>query len=213
MDERLLGRRCASCGAAASMSGCTPQSVRSRQLRQALGRAKIPTRTVVWCVGARPDPLVDMLNLPTRHGRLVVDPHLAVPNHDGLYSARDVAAVPDPAHPQKITSMTAQHAQRQGKIVGINIAAALGHPTPLPASGLGLRRRPGRSGGGCEPNSSLRTAGEGDHLWLPPAGTAIRTPAGSDRLDQRSAHPPAAGPSRPDSRKRNRSEAADRTPS
>ncbi len=34
---------------------------------------EIPTRTVVWCVGVRPDPLVSALGLPTREGRLIVD--------------------------------------------------------------------------------------------------------------------------------------------
>jgi NADH dehydrogenase len=91
---------------------------------------QIPTRTVVWCVGVRPDPLVEAVGLPTREGRVVVDEHLAVPSHDGLYAAGDVAAVPDPGRPGEITAMTAQHAQRQGRQAGINIAASLGHGQP-----------------------------------------------------------------------------------
>jgi NADH dehydrogenase len=88
---------------------------------------EIPTRTVVWCVGVRPDPLVETLGLPTREGRLLVDEYLAVPGHGDIYGAGDVAAVPDPGRPGEITTMTAQHAQRQGKLAGINIAASLGH--------------------------------------------------------------------------------------
>jgi NADH dehydrogenase len=88
---------------------------------------EIPTRTVVWCVGVRPDPLVEALSLPTIQGRLVVDEHLAVPGCDGVYAAGDAAAVPDPGRPGEITAMTAQHAQRQGRVAGINVAASLGH--------------------------------------------------------------------------------------
>lgn len=91
---------------------------------------QIPTRTVVWCVGVRPDPLVEATGLPAREGRVVVDDHLAVPGHADVYAAGDVAAVPDPGRPGEITTMTAQHAQRQGKLAGINIAASLGHGQP-----------------------------------------------------------------------------------
>jgi NADH dehydrogenase len=91
---------------------------------------QIPTRTVVWCVGVRPDPLVEAVGLPTREGRLVVDEQLATPGHDGVYAAGDVAAVPDPGRPGEITAMTAQHAQRQGRLAGINIAASLGYGQP-----------------------------------------------------------------------------------
>jgi NADH dehydrogenase len=92
--------------------------------------AEIPARTVVWCVGVRPDPLVEALDLATEKGRLTVDDYLRVPGHDGVYAAGDVAAVPDAFHPGKATPMTAQHAQRQGRTAGLNIAAALGHGTP-----------------------------------------------------------------------------------
>jgi NADH dehydrogenase len=88
---------------------------------------EIPTRTVAWCVGVRPDPLVDALGLPAKDGRLVVDETLSVPGHENVCSAGDVAAVPDHHHPGELTPMTAQHAVRQGRIAGINIAASLGH--------------------------------------------------------------------------------------
>jgi NADH:quinone reductase (non-electrogenic) len=87
----------------------------------------VPTRSLIWCVGVRPDPLVDTLGLPTDHGRLVVEPDLSVPGQPGLWACGDAAAVPDLTRPGEITAMTAQHAQRQGTRVGKNIAAALGH--------------------------------------------------------------------------------------
>lgn len=89
--------------------------------------AKLPAYTVVWCVGVRPDPLVSSLGLPTDHGRLVVDEKLAVPGHPEIFAAGDIAAVPDLTRPGKVTAMTAQHAQRQGKRAADNVAASLGH--------------------------------------------------------------------------------------
>ena len=34
---------------------------------------KVPTRSLIWCVGVRADPLVDGLDLDTNRGRLVVE--------------------------------------------------------------------------------------------------------------------------------------------
>jgi NADH dehydrogenase len=87
----------------------------------------VPTRSLIWCVGVRPDPLVDTLGLPTDRGRLVVDENLAVPGQPGLWACGDAAAVPDLTRPGQVTAMTAQHAQRQGDTAGRNVAAALGH--------------------------------------------------------------------------------------
>jgi len=86
----------------------------------------IPTRTLVWCVGVRPDPVVEDLGLPTDHGRIVVDEYLNVPGHPRVYAVGDAAAVPDPQHPGRPTPMTAQHAVRHGKQAAHNIAAEYG---------------------------------------------------------------------------------------
>jgi NADH dehydrogenase len=87
----------------------------------------VPTRSLIWCVGVRPDPLVDGLGLPTRQGRLVVDEFLSVPGYPEVYACGDAAAVPDLTRPGDITGMTAQHATRQGTTVAKNIAASYGH--------------------------------------------------------------------------------------
>jgi NADH dehydrogenase len=92
----------------------------------------IPTRTLIWCVGVRPDPLIERLGLPTNRGRLVVDQYLRVPGHPEIYSAGDAAAVPDLTRPGEITGMTAQHAQRQGQRAGYNIATSYFRSPPLP---------------------------------------------------------------------------------
>lgn len=87
----------------------------------------VATRSLIWCVGVRPDPLIESLGLPTMKGRLVVDEYLAVPGHPELWACGDAAAVPDLTRPGEITPMTAQHAQRQGKRVAHNVAAVYGH--------------------------------------------------------------------------------------
>ena len=86
----------------------------------------VPTRSLIWCVGVRPDPLVTGLGLATKEGRLVVDEFLNVPGHPDVFACGDAAAVPDLTRPGEITGMTAQHATRQGTTVAHNIAASYG---------------------------------------------------------------------------------------
>jgi NADH dehydrogenase len=86
----------------------------------------VATRSLIWCVGVRPDPLVQDLGLETVKGRLLVDAYLNVPGHPEVYACGDAAAVPDPNRPGQVTPMTAQHAERQGKLVAYNIAASYG---------------------------------------------------------------------------------------
>lgn len=87
---------------------------------------EVPTRSLVWCVGVRPESLVDALDRPLRDGRLVVDEFLALAGSPEVFACGDVAAVPDLTRPGEITPMTAQHAQRQGTRAAKNIAASLG---------------------------------------------------------------------------------------
>ncbi|MBO0776609.1 MAG: FAD-dependent oxidoreductase, partial [Actinobacteria bacterium] len=86
----------------------------------------VPTRSLIWCVGVRPDPMVAQLGLPMQRGRLTVDEYLTVPGHPEVHACGDAAAVPDLTRPGSVTAMTAQHAQRQGNLVAGNIAASYG---------------------------------------------------------------------------------------
>ncbi|MEU9442723.1 NAD(P)/FAD-dependent oxidoreductase [Streptomyces sp. NPDC048304] len=95
----------------------------------------VPSRTLVWCVGVRPDPLVEAVGQPLERGRLIVDPYLRLPGRADVFACGDAAAVPDLEQPGSFTPMTAQHAWRQGRVAGENVAASLG---------LGRRRRPYR---------------------------------------------------------------------
>ncbi|MEU4540343.1 NAD(P)/FAD-dependent oxidoreductase [Streptosporangium sp. NPDC023825] len=87
----------------------------------------VATRSLIWCVGVRPDPMVESLGLPTEKGRLLVDEYLRVPGHPEIFACGDAAAVPDLTRPGEYTAMTAQHASRQGKRAARNIAASYGH--------------------------------------------------------------------------------------
>lgn len=118
--HRILEKRGVEVRLGTSVSEVTDRCVRLTDGSQ------IPARTVVWCVGVRPDPLVEPLNLPTTKGRLDTDEFLTVPGHPDVFAAGDVAAVPDLTRPGEITSMTAQHAQRQGRVAAVNVAASLG---------------------------------------------------------------------------------------
>jgi NADH:ubiquinone reductase (H+-translocating) len=93
---------------------------------------KVGTRSLIWCVGVRADPLMEGLDLATDRGRLVVDEYMAVPGTDGIYACGDCAAVPDLTRPGQVCGMTAQHAERQGKLVARNVAASLFKGTARP---------------------------------------------------------------------------------
>ncbi|MFD7921061.1 NAD(P)/FAD-dependent oxidoreductase [Streptomyces sp. NPDC059740] len=90
----------------------------------------VASRSLIWCVGVRPDPLVDSMGLPTEKGRLCVDEYLNVPGHPEVFACGDAAAVPDLTRPGEFTPMTAQHAQRQGKVCAHNVAASCGQGEP-----------------------------------------------------------------------------------
>jgi NADH:ubiquinone reductase (H+-translocating) len=92
----------------------------------------VATRSLIWCVGVRPDPMVADLGLPLREGRIVVDEFLTVPGHPDVYAIGDAAAVPDLTRPGEITGMTAQHASRQGVTAAKNIAASYGDGSRKP---------------------------------------------------------------------------------
>ncbi|MBN3931443.1 NAD(P)/FAD-dependent oxidoreductase [Streptomyces verrucosisporus] len=100
----------------------------------------VPTRSLIWCVGVRPDPLVEQLGLPTEKGRLIVDEYLNVPGHPEVFACGDAAAVPDLTNPGQYTAMTAQHAHRQGKTAANNVMASygVGSRSPYKHSDLGF---------------------------------------------------------------------------
>ncbi|MGQ4332815.1 FAD-dependent oxidoreductase [Streptomyces hayashii] len=85
----------------------------------------VHSRTLVWCVGAGPDPLLESLGLPLERGRLLVEPTLQAPGRPEVFACGDAAAVPDLDRPGEYTPTTVRHAWRQGKAAGRNVAASL----------------------------------------------------------------------------------------
>ncbi|MCT9010378.1 NAD(P)/FAD-dependent oxidoreductase [Streptomyces rhizosphaerihabitans] len=89
--------------------------------------ARFPTRTVVWTAGVKPHPVLAATDLPlNERGRLRCTPQLTVDGVTHAWAAGDAAAVPDvTAEPGKETAPNAQHAVRQAKVLGDNLAHAL----------------------------------------------------------------------------------------
>ncbi|GHC87910.1 NADH dehydrogenase [Streptomyces flavofungini] len=90
--------------------------------------ARFPTRTVVWTAGVKPHPLLAATDLPlNERGRLKCTAELAVEGAPHAWGAGDAAAVPDvtAAEPGTECAPNAQHAVRQAKVLGDNIAATL----------------------------------------------------------------------------------------
>ena len=87
--------------------------------------------TVVWTAGVRANPVLANTDLPLDdRGRLRCAADLRVEGHDGVldgaWGAGDCAAVPDlTGGPGSYCSPSAQHAVRQARLLGDNIAAAL----------------------------------------------------------------------------------------
>jgi len=161
----------------------------------------VPTRSLIWCVGVRPDPLIGELGLPTAGGRLAVDEYLTVPGHPEILACGDAAAVPDLTRPGQLTAMTAQHAVRQrpegrsqpGRLTGLRPATAV--PAPRP----GIHRRPGRRQGGREPGrgAAVRLGRQGGDPRLPPDRDPSQQDPHRRRLAARRRASPADRAARP----------------
>ncbi|MEU9368500.1 NAD(P)/FAD-dependent oxidoreductase [Streptomyces avermitilis] len=90
--------------------------------------SRFPNRTVVWTAGVKPHPILAATDLPlNERGRLKCTPQLTVDGVTHAWAAGDAAAVPDltAEEPGKETAPNAQHAVRQAKVLGDNIAHAL----------------------------------------------------------------------------------------
>jgi NADH:ubiquinone reductase (H+-translocating) len=86
----------------------------------------VSTRTLVWTAGVKAHPVVARLGLPLdQRGRIETDSGLQVKGFDDVWAIGDCAAVPDPARKGMACPPTAQHAIRQGRVAGRNVAAAI----------------------------------------------------------------------------------------
>jgi len=88
---------------------------------------RIPTHTLVWTAGVRPNPLLGELALPLDDRRRVeVDEFLRVPGIPNVWALGDCARVPN-THSDMPDPPTCQHALRQARRLAKNIA---GDPQP-----------------------------------------------------------------------------------
>lgn len=89
------------------------------------------SETLVWTAGVKANPALANMGLPRdKSGKLRANEYLQVVNEDGVvvpgaWTAGDVAAVPDLENPGEFCGPTAQHAVRQAKRLGRNIADQL----------------------------------------------------------------------------------------
>ncbi len=94
--------------------------------------------TLVWTAGVKANPVLGKMGLPREEkGRLRANAFLQVVDEDGrvvpnAWTAGDVAAVPDLVNPGEFCGPTAQHAVRQARQLGKNLAAMI-NGTPLTA--------------------------------------------------------------------------------
>ncbi len=109
--------------------------------------------TIIWTAGVKANPVVAESDLPTdKRGRLKATATLQVVGHPDVWTAGDVAAVPDLSRTEEDPTATcppnAQHAVRQARHLAKNIIRSLRGGTPTDyyhknlgaVAGLGLHK-------------------------------------------------------------------------
>jgi NADH dehydrogenase len=91
----------------------------------------IPAGILIWAAGVSPSPFLKKLPLQLEKDRVIVDSTLEVPGYPGVWAAGDCAAVSDPESKLPYPP-TAQHALREGKVIGRNIELRLNGQEPRP---------------------------------------------------------------------------------
>jgi NADH dehydrogenase len=86
---------------------------------------RIKTQTIIWSAGVAPNPLIAQLDVAKERGRILVNQYLEVEGFRNVWALGDCAHIINPKtgkpHPP-----TAQHAVREGKRAGRNIASHFG---------------------------------------------------------------------------------------
>lgn len=85
------------------------------------------TNTLIWTAGVKPSPLLRNTDLPLDpRGRIVTDATMRVDGTTDVWAAGDAAGVPDLSVGGDATcAPSAQHAVRQAKLLGKNVARSL----------------------------------------------------------------------------------------
>ena len=99
---------------------------------------ELDSETIVWTAGVKANPVLKESDLPLdERGRVITNANLEVTDAAGAvvadaYAAGDCAAVPDLVNPGQTCPPNAQHALRQGKHLGENLARVLRSAPPTP---------------------------------------------------------------------------------
>jgi NADH dehydrogenase len=114
-------------------TGTTLESMDERSAVLSTGEC-LPTRMVCWTAGVRTPGVVRQLGLPLTQGdRIETDATMRVKGWDNVWAIGDAAAIPDPAQRRRAAApQTCQHAIREGRVVGSNVAAVLAGRRPRP---------------------------------------------------------------------------------
>jgi NADH:ubiquinone reductase (H+-translocating) len=114
-------------------TGATLESMDERSAVLSTGE-RLPTRLVCWTAGVRTPGVVRQLGLPLARGdRIETDATMRVKGWDNVWAVGDAAAIPDPAQRRRAAApQTCQHAIREGRVVGSNVAAVLAGRKPRP---------------------------------------------------------------------------------
>ncbi|HEV8250797.1 MAG TPA: NAD(P)/FAD-dependent oxidoreductase [Gaiellaceae bacterium] len=85
---------------------------------------RIPTHTLVWTAGVRPNPVLTKLGLPVdERGRVMVDETLRVKGAENVWALGDCARVPNAATPGAFDPPTSQHSLRQARRLARNLTS------------------------------------------------------------------------------------------
>jgi len=93
---------------------------------------RLPCRTLIWCAGIAPNPLLERMSLPVdENGYLRCDRMLRVQGRSDIWAIGDCAVNPD--REGRPYPATAQHATRQARHLAGNLARVLrgGEPRPF----------------------------------------------------------------------------------
>ncbi len=99
---------------------------------------EMDAETLVWTAGVKANPVLKNSDLPLdERGRVITNANLEVTAADGTvvadaFAAGDCAAVPDLVNPGQTCPPNAQHALRQGRHLGENLARVLRSAEPTP---------------------------------------------------------------------------------
>lgn len=85
----------------------------------------IASGTVICTIGTAPNSIVSGLSLQKDRGRILTNPDMSVPGHDGLWAIGDCAAIPNAASGGSFAPPTAQFADREARQLARNIVASL----------------------------------------------------------------------------------------